>query len=1644
MQRALLLLALSLPVRASNWLAVEVGGRAVASFPTLPDDGVWRTVTSSAFTVSSLSEVLFVGRGSGVPLPDNGTVCVSDVQFTEVDTGPILQSAAYVTTATAVFGDVNPNATLVGNLLGHFVGVSPGAVTPTSAEPFVSPLALPASAFSFTITAYLPDAAASVNASLASPETSESLLVFVQNNGLENATYAFITGLSQTVTTVFLSSPPPAPPSQPLPPSPFSPPPAPVTPGATLGCSNDDGTTPFVGRIFDLQYYSYALAPSCASGLVAQSTAGCPLPPPSPPPSPPPPASTPTVPATLPYTPPTSPFLGSKCNLAGFANGACLFSSSVVAQVYNLPLPPSGSPYVVGIPDGGSFTFLSSTSSQYAVWWQVASGPVSLTVTADSSIVSSSALVAGETFSKRLSTSTFVGPASLSFSAVSGAGAYVFLDAFGSIASSDVPASVSAAPIAAPPPPSRARPPPPAPPSPPPLSLRRFGSRIFDRAASERLATNESALSDVVASTSFSTTQVTNIPYNDVWAVSTGVPAGSDSVQPYIAVLVVDSSGTASQPSLPVIGVKPPLPPNFCGVLSPTATAYWLLSQQQASNVLADFVAGSFLGKPEGIEFGDALDKILNAPAPPASLVLGGGVISDGDGAGVVAIKNSAAELAGSSVRVCAVSAVVSAFSGRRRVLESSSTIVTDSGSVVLMMQMSPSPPPPPSPLPPSPLPPPSPPPRSPPPRPPPKQYNNSISFNETLPAFENNIFRCQAPKATAYVNASHVVILVVSYSEAPGDTTGTVVNPGLTEFSFASFDDAANAIDRWNDTSTMPTSSMFAPSPEYTLTGLCNASAALVSGWPTVGSVLTMSGNVTAGLGTRNLSTVVTAGCNCGKWVLRPDKTVAEVRDCVTDEERFFYGTQSLWSIRQTTCGATTGDVCSVSRPQAFYTTEPATASCSLRTEALLVVPTPVFVAARATPVSLGVYSWYLNMYTVGATPVGIFGALTTQRFLYTQNNFASNVETVIGVGGTLPTALITSRSSFGGGGVSNYVFTGASSMRIVWQLNGYVEQNINNNSTQSVFFDPTIFSSFVSRLDFPVNSGLNATCLPWNYVPPGGPQFLMSETTFTCAEPAADGNCTVAGIDTLPSNVLTTATPEDRTRRPNWSHYYFTIVCDVSSATPFATYQTTHIPSSVLHIYYGLSDVNGALKTDPRSPPFFDFVQAGISLDGISTANVQFSLISDVVTVPESTMANVTTLSELFANPLPPVNGNIPYSSAFAFHVRLESEAHRPYWTPHPKLLMVAAHSENPPSHNGGPLTSNAPLDVDFCGLNSTSLLGAIAIVDTGAETNGGSPYDSLYDADGWLNPQNNPALSAVASVLSPGLLAIVQQTVGVVDAPSLAILQSNLLPSVSLPSVQHGMVVPTPDGGFAVPLRHRFTINTKRQFSLSLCSIVQVEPYFAFSAFGSFPAYATAAAAISDTVMTDGSSPPPIAVPGYVLSPTDGDTIMYYFPARPATTRGLLCVDPQTDQTPFLTGGLGSVLSTADPQCQAIKNGFAGTRRRLLAYQSPYTLPVNKALAGFAAPQRSSPAVRVQMAAPGEQELPKATIETPPSATFTVTNKRDHGWVTFTIVGSIAGMTVVVSICVGLMWYLKRRNAVVQPETVRAQDVVKQLRF
>ena len=386
----------------------------------------------------------------------------------------------------------------------------------------------------------------------------------------------------------------------------------------------------------------------------------------------------------------------------------------------------------------------------------------------------------------------------------------------------------------------------------------------------------------------------------------------------------------------------------------------------------------------------------------------------------------------------------------------------------------------------------------------------------------------------------------------------------------------------------------------------------------------------------------------------------------------------------------------------------------------------------------------------------------------------------------------------------------------------------------------------------------------------------------------------------------------------------------------------------------------------TDDINPPVVTFSTPPTTLPALMAGNVDFELTARLVKLDSGAITGAATLSELFLDPdaLEPAGEVVAYSEAFAFSVQLASVATRAEWTVRPALVLMVAHSGKGVDSSAATISGAAQLDVDFCGLNSTDLVAAWVIMDGGAASGAGAEPDTLMDAASWASGAALKSLvlgTGVADALSPSLLATLQQAALSNNFTDIAGLQGSIMPRGAPPqAVGRTAVVPDGSGGFALPARNRFFSSVA--YAISFCALTITEPYAQLvvgdpgGAAWTFPAYTSRAAALADTGSVRGSVPSPIAVSGAALGA--GDALMYFVPAVPASTAGVIC-------------GSSAVLGvpTSSPnssQCQALIHPAASaSRRRVLSKQRP--LSVRLTLAAAPRPPGAAPSARATFLPP-----------------------------------------------------------------------------
>lgn len=379
---------------------------------------------------------------------------------------------------------------------------------------------------------------------------------------------------------------------------------------------------------------------------------------------------------------------------------------------------------------------------------------------------------------------------------------------------------------------------------------------------------------------------------------------------------------------------------------------------------------------------------------------------------------------------------------------------------------------------------------------------------------------------------------------------------------------------------------------------------------------------------------------------------------------------------------------------------------------------------------------------------------------------------------------------------------------------------------------------------------------------------------------------------------------------------------------------------------IRYALEDETGNLLTDSTVPPFSAFSTPVFSLPGTNGPSVTHALFTRSIVIPETAMIGVQTMSELMdrSDDFPGPDGQIEYSQAFGFAVKLLDVNARSFWRVRPAfILMVASSGLDIPSGQSTLTSIGAEnqLGMDFCGLNRPDIVGVWAIVDSQSAY---SEPDLLVDAQVFARAGGNvsDAIDAsIADALSPDLMVRIQDVLDQSSLSDTSAMQRDILRDVPA-GIRRAAVIPDYTGGFSVPLRNRFFLHSSSLAgnALLFCAVTITEPYTPLVAFGTFPAYSGPDAATADTGSVNGIVYPPIAVPGYVLDPVNGDDLMYFIPVNPISTSGYIC-GSQDVLEPLLYDnqtGIASFMDPLDQSCQSFLQSVSGGRRKLHAVQAP----------------------------------------------------------------------------------------------------------
>ena len=1620
-----------------DWLLVEVNGSVVWSAPHGYGSGGWSNASSSPFSLGKFpSAVSFVARGNGAQ-HDTSRVCFEDVRLVPLLAPPPASALSYVwsgSLALAGYASLNnAQVAALGAALRVFTGAAAAVVQAVDAVAH-------GLSVSFQLTAVVPEQQSSVSETLtgggglnshdssssssssdASPaplglrsHLSEALASYLRGVGFSQLKSIVVQNLQQqTVQAGAYGGATNAPPLAPVAPAP---PRAPVASGASLGCSaRTDGalTVPFRGSILDVQVYSYTLNTSCAASLVNDSSARCTraLTPPAP--------ATPPAPTTIALLASMDSFTtaGIVCGplSAGGVTLADARSCVYLATAENALLPAgtslnSAEGHYAALSTGGMMTVstMHLSSGYYLLSWrQTVSriyGPVSTSAAAIKVNYASRILYVGKVdgpglqFKTVNSTCTFAAPSTMpvQLTATAPPGWVVLIDSVRAIPSTSAAACVAAN---SPPPPSAPSPHPPA------AAVAVVAAKPVVAGAIVTQAGPVGAAPILLGQTVQLRTQG-------------GVTLGS----PYLTIAVVGSSPAPAYAGAPR--------PDFCGATDPGARVFMMQSPQSAASVLSDLLSGKtpFVAS---LQLASVLQAAAAAAANATAMNTLGVVVpandtsvwaSDGYGGHSTEIKHTNAALVGSLFRLCTIFAPPTVV--RRRMFDaaySGTWVASDSGTVLLSGNAAPPQPPPPSkiylppapaapgaPLPPSPAPPrppPSPPPPPPPSPSPPPYTLMSLSTvvyaaaNIAGNTYANSVFRCPQPELGVSANSSHIIFLLKSWAEGKGDVNATdkkdAFNAGRTVFTHATFNPELAGYSLWKPGSTVQMADAFAASDAgmgladpYRFNGTCSVAAAQAAGFSTVAD-LTLQPDVMnwyPGLTTADLVdvTLQASGCTCPRMKYEgtdavPLQACAGPSDAPTD--RVFWasgGAGGRWMLRQTTCGAD-GDPsqCFDGRPYSYVPADGSLVACTLRTDALMVVPLTEYTARIAQsltpPGGSSVMTYESPLYTIetGSTAstnstqgVDTFQTRITRFPVFVSIMPVGAVTEVLQPGQNAQPLLISVQGSLNtyGGPAFSRCLVDSKTVRLVWQSNAYVMQSNTigpPTSTPNTLLDGTLMSNLAYDVVWNLTdatAGYSSSCLAWVVAPDQQQLPAGADSTISCTMPG----CETIPTSQLPGSLAGNLANALATGNFHWVQYYLKITCDLSSPQAVSDYADYLVPTGLMTIPYALMTPDGTVITDTLQPPFVSFQTPSFTLPGTNGPELKFDLIARTVMVPEKAVSTSTTLSECFldTDALDTMTGSVQYSEAFAFTVQLANVATRAAWTLKPSVVLLAvflgddlvgSSSALGAGWTQSQLSPTQQLDNTFCGLDRIDRVGLWALVDADTAGVASSAPDALVNATDWVNNviagKVNVGNATVLDAISPDLFSSLQDALTNNSFTDIASLGMEL-PHAPAGTQGRAAAVPDGSGGFAVPMRNRLTIDNRLSiagYAVMFCSIVLAVPYTPAIAFGTFPAYTNAAAALADTQAFNGQQPPPLAVPGYVLDPVNGDALMYFIPSIPATTAGFICgdIDVLGPYVPTSAVAAVRILSASSATCTSILSSgqppASSARRRVLATQS-----------------------------------------------------------------------------------------------------------
>lgn len=282
------------------------------------------------------------------------------------------------------------------------------------------------------------------------------------------------------------------------------------------------------------------------------------------------------------------------------------------------------------------------------------------------------------------------------------------------------------------------------------------------------------------------------------------------------------------------------------------------------------------------------------------------------------------------------------------------------------------------------------------------------------------------------------------------------------------------------------------------------------------------------------------------------------------------------------------------------------------------------------------------------------------------------------------------------------------------------------------------------------------------------------------------------------------------------------------------------------------------------------------------------------------------------------------------------------RQLWHLQPAVVVIAVH--NPGTWNGATWSNAAymptnqafnnysstnQLQPNWCGLANADgsalpdgiLYGAVAVVDTSAFGSNTGAFLSTSGAVGNTITQLGSSYNNIADMLSSGLTATLatlleSSTISVSSLQQDVVPVGAILANINTQQTPYNPVATVPDrtGGFSLPLRNRFVANgTSSGYQMSFCSIAQAVPYLPMAvgtpAQAFFPVYPTSGSAQADSLSIGGNVYSPIILSGSDFGSTASNYLKYFMPSSPASTGGVVCVDPAHFPTSTTAGFDGS---------------------------------------------------------------------------------------------------------------------------------------